>query len=69
MPMKLNLITLGLMAAAGQVAAADFGVMHANTSKVNTTDYQCQRCVNPTGLRGEVSVSTCLLYTSPSPRD
>ena len=58
MTMKFNLITLGLMAAAGQVAAADFGVMNANTSKVNTADYQCQRCVTATGLSGEVSVST-----------
>ncbi|KFZ37628.1 membrane protein [Shewanella mangrovi] len=53
MSMKLNLITLALLAASGQVIAADFGVAQANLANVATENYQCQRCDTTKGLAGE----------------
>ncbi len=56
MHMKLNLITIGLLAVSGSSMAANFSVQHANTSKVNTNAYQCSQCESSVGLSGEVSV-------------
>ncbi|QSX33852.1 MtrB/PioB family decaheme-associated outer membrane protein [Shewanella avicenniae] len=56
MSMKLNLITLGLLMAAGQSAAADFGVTQANLSQVNISQYQCQRCQATTGMSGTLAL-------------
>ncbi len=57
MSFKLNLITLGLLAAATGVNAADFSVKQANTQNVNTKSYQCNGCVAKQGYQGEVEAS------------
>lgn len=57
MSFKLNLITLSILAISGSSMAADFGVGRANTSMVNTDQYECNRCSDSTGYRGSVSVS------------
>ncbi|MRG37720.1 MtrB/PioB family outer membrane beta-barrel protein, partial [Shewanella sp. XMDDZSB0408] len=56
MSFKLNIITLAMVAAASPAMAANFGVNHANTDTVNTAKYQCHRCTNSNGYRGDVSV-------------
>ena len=57
MSFKINLITLSILAVSGTSFAADFGVGQANTSKVNTGQYECKRCGDNSGYRGEVSVA------------
>ncbi|MCU7988603.1 MAG: hypothetical protein DI594_08385 [Shewanella oneidensis] len=57
MKFKLNLITIGLLAASASVNAADFSVKQANTSKVNTSAYQCKACTVKQGYQGEVSTN------------
>ncbi len=57
MSLKINLITLSILAVSGLSMAADFGVGNANTSMVNQAKYECKRCVGHTGYQGRVSVS------------
>ncbi|MFV0595405.1 MtrB/PioB family decaheme-associated outer membrane protein [Shewanella sp.] len=57
MKFKLNLITIGLLAAATGVNAADFSVKQANTNKVNTSAYQCKSCTVKQGYQGEVNAN------------
>ncbi len=57
MHMKLNLITIGLLAVSGSSMAANFSVHHANTSTVNTSAYQCSKCEGTVGVSGDVGVS------------
>ncbi|MDO6774504.1 MtrB/PioB family outer membrane beta-barrel protein, partial [Shewanella sp. 3_MG-2023] len=57
MSFKLNLITLSLLAVSTSGMAANFGVGNANTAAVNTHKYECKRCTNVAGYRGEVSVA------------
>ncbi len=57
MHMKLNLITIGLLAVSGSSMAANFSVHNANTSTVNTSAYQCSKCEGSVGLSGDVGVS------------
>ncbi|MFC1520460.1 MtrB/PioB family outer membrane beta-barrel protein, partial [Pseudomonadota bacterium] len=57
MSFKLNLITLSLLAVSTSGMAANFGVGNANTAAVDTHKYECKRCTNVAGYRGEVSVA------------
>lgn len=57
MKFKLNLITIGLLAASASVNAADFSVKQANTNKVNTSAYQCKSCTVKQGYQGEVNAN------------
>ncbi|MGL5667562.1 MAG: MtrB/PioB family decaheme-associated outer membrane protein [Shewanella sp.] len=57
MKFNLNLITIGLLAASASVNAADFSVKQANTSKVNTSAYQCKSCTVKQGYQGEVNAN------------
>lgn len=57
MKFNLNLITIGLLAASASVNAADFSVKQANTSKVNTSAYQCKSCTVAQGYQGEVNAN------------
>lgn len=57
MSFKLNLITIGLLAASAGVNAADFSVKQANTNNVDTRAYQCKSCVVKQGYQGEVEAS------------
>ena len=57
MKFNFNLITIGLLAASASVNAADFSVKQANTSKVNTSAYQCKSCTVAQGYQGEVNAN------------
>ncbi|MGG7093912.1 MtrB/PioB family decaheme-associated outer membrane protein [Shewanella indica] len=57
MHMKLNLITIGLLTVSGSAMAANFSVHQANTAKVNTDAYQCNKCEAQLGASGEIGVS------------
>uniref|UniRef100_UPI00356820BF MtrB/PioB family decaheme-associated outer membrane protein n=1 Tax=Shewanella sp. TaxID=50422 RepID=UPI00356820BF len=56
MKYPLNLITLALISASTSVMAADFSVNKANTTRVNTDKYQCKRCADTSGYRGNVEL-------------
>ncbi|QYJ87945.1 MtrB/PioB family decaheme-associated outer membrane protein [Shewanella mesophila] len=57
MSFRVNLITLSILAVSGSSYAADFGVGNANTSNVNQSQYECQRCTDNKGYRGKVTIS------------
>ncbi|WP_028114817.1 MtrB/PioB family decaheme-associated outer membrane protein [Ferrimonas kyonanensis] len=55
--MKYNLITLAIIAASTPALAVDFGLANANTDRVNTSQWQCKRCVSPTKNHGQLNLS------------
>lgn len=57
MSFKLNIITLGLLAATTGVNAADFSVQKANVQGIKLDAYQCKGCISKHGYQGEVQLS------------
>lgn len=57
MRFSLNLLTLALLSATGAVSAADFGIQHANKTKLKPAAYQCKQCKIPEGHSGSVTAS------------
>ncbi|MBR9729619.1 MtrB/PioB family decaheme-associated outer membrane protein [Shewanella intestini] len=55
---KMNMVTFAMTLAASTavspVMAANFGVNLANTTKVNTDQFTCQRCTNNNGYQGQL---------------
>lgn len=57
MSFKLNIITLGLLAATSGVSAADFSVHKANLQGLKLDAYQCKSCIGEKRYQGELQLS------------
>lgn len=57
MSFKLNIITLGLLAATSGVSAADFSVHKANLQGLKLDAYQCKSCIGEKRYQAELQLS------------
>jgi MtrB/PioB family decaheme-associated outer membrane protein len=58
MSFKINLITVSILVAiSGPSFAANFGVNNANTNNVNSSNYECNRCVENSAYSGKLDVA------------
>jgi MtrB/PioB family decaheme-associated outer membrane protein len=58
MSFRISLITVSILVAiSGPSVAANFGVNNANTTNVNTNNYECNRCGENVGYSGKLDVA------------